>query len=411
MQKHILFFNVAQQKKLQTLKTAKDMGLKVSVIGLELPDWAQPFVDNFILSDTNNIEEMIRTLKVKHLTDPFHGVVTFWDRDVEPVAHAANALGLFGSPISGAEKARNKYYMRKRLEELGIPHPKFQHVSTWTQMENAALSLGYPLIFKPVGAASSKGVFKIHNEEELHNAFNTMMEVATPENDIMFGFYKNQYLLEEYMNGSEVSVEGIVAKSEIYIVGVTEKWTTNNFTEHQHAFPARLQESVKEEVYKITRDSVKALEIDNCGFHAEIMITPNGCKVVEINSRLGGGCITTHLVPFSSGVNIIQANLQAVLGENITTDWEEKRGTCVKYLVAEEEGIVQSWEGIDDIEAIPGVIEFVIEKQIKETVTLPPTKYGDNRLCYVITTGDSTDEAIEIAQNAMAGVRCKISEN
>jgi biotin carboxylase len=111
-------------------------------------------------------------------------------------------------------------------------------------------------------------------------------------------FFSSTYIVEEFISGKEVSVEGVVAKGKIHIVGITEKWADSiNFTEYQHTFPARLPEAVVEDIYKVTRKGIEALELDNCGFHAELIITDHGSKIIEVAGRLGGDFITTHLIP------------------------------------------------------------------------------------------------------------------
>nr|WGE00779.1 hypothetical protein P5644_03415 [Bacillus velezensis] len=55
----------------------------------------------------------------------------------------------------------------------------------------------------------------------------------------MFSFYQNEYIVEEFMNGQEVSIEGVISDGVIHFAGVTEKWTDQYFEEYQHAFPAR----------------------------------------------------------------------------------------------------------------------------------------------------------------------------
>jgi biotin carboxylase len=410
MRKHILFFNATYVKKELTLKTAKDLGLKVSVVGPKLPDWSKPYVDRFIEANTYDIDQTLSVLRTIYNEDPFDGVITFWDRDVEPVAHTAAEFNLPGSPKHAAARARNKALMRQIFKEKGVPHPKFVHISSsWEELQQAAKEVGYPLIYKPVGASASKGVLKVESQEQLRDAWETMMKYATPENDKMFTFYRDEYLVEEFMMGKEISVEGVVAKGKIHIAGATEKWAHHeNFTEYQHAFPARLPEDIMQEIIEVTKAGIEAMELDNCGFHAELMVTEKGCKIVEIAGRLGGDFITTHLVPLAYGIDITRANILTALGEDFDFTPTKKKGACVRFLLAEKEGTVTEWIGIEKVKEMPGVIDFVVEKKVGDTVLLPPHKFMDFRLCYVIVEGKDTDDAIQKAEQALANVRCII---
>ena len=144
-----------------------------------------------------------------------------------------------------------------------------------------------------------------------------MITVVRPELDKMYTFYSDEFLMEEFMDGEEVSIEGIVSHGEILIAGITEKWIDVHFAEYQHAFPARVSPELEQELIKITKDSVNALGLNFCAFHAEVKITSSGCKIVEVNGRLGGDFINTHLVPLATQIDIVKANLQAAMGEKI----------------------------------------------------------------------------------------------
>ncbi|MCR6615143.1 MULTISPECIES: ATP-grasp domain-containing protein [Bacillus] len=409
MEKHILFFNATYIKKISTLETAKNLGLTVSVVGPELPEWSRPFVDHYISANTYQIDETIAVLKETAKENPFDGVITFWDRDVVPVAVTARELNLKGSPVEAAERARNKWKMRQCLNRAQVPHPKYCKFTNWTELYHASIEMEYPLIVKPVGASASKGVFRISKPEDLNRAYQQLLNAAVPENDKMFSFYQNEYIVEEFMNGQEVSIEGVISDGVIHFAGVTEKWTDQYFEEYQHAFPARLPEAVERELFHITSEGIKALELNNCGFHAEVMITEKGCKIIEINGRLGGDFITTHLVPLAKGINITRANLLAVLGETISFEASKRRAACVRFLIADRAGVIEKWEGVESIKEMPGVVEFVLEKQPGDHVGLPPEKFHDSRIAYVITEAEDTEKAIEYAQNALSEVRCFIN--
>ncbi len=409
MNKHILFFNATYIKKISTLETAKDLGLKVSVVGPELPGWSHPLVDHYICANTYQMDETIPVLKEAAKENPFDGVITFWDRDVVPVAVTAEEFNLKGSPVEAAERARNKWKMRHCLNHAQVPHPNYHRFTNWNELYHASVEMEYPLIIKPVGASASKGVFRIEKPEDLYHAYQDMLNAAIPENDKMFSFYQNEYLVEEFMNGQEVSIEGVISDGVIHFAGVTEKWTDRYFEEYQHAFPARLSEDVERELFNITSDGIKALGLDHCGFHAEIMITEKGCKIIEINGRLGGDFITTHLVPLAKGIDITRANLLAVLGEKISFVASKRRAACVRFLIADREGVIEKWEGVESIKDMPGVVEFVLEKQQGDNVGLPPEKFHDSRIAYVITEAEDTEKAITYAEDALSKVRCFIN--
>ncbi|WP_066506648.1 ATP-grasp domain-containing protein [Abyssisolibacter fermentans] len=408
--KNILFLNATYSEKIKTLQTAKRLGLTVSVVGPDLPEWSKPYVDHYIKANTYDIDETLDKVKKANKEIPFDGVITFWDRDVVPVAVVAKELNLKGSPIEAAEGARNKGKMREVLKKHNVPHPKFTKFHNFDELYDTSIDMEYPLIVKPVGASASKGVFKINSPDELYDIYGLLISSTSVEKDKMFTFYKNEYLVEEFMEGNEVSVEGVVSDGNVYFAGITEKWTDEFFNEPQFAFPARVSNEIESDILDVTRRGIKALGLDNCGFHAELMITESGSKIVEINGRLGGGGITTDLVPIASGIDITAVNLLVTLGERFDFTPKKNKGSCAKTLMAKQSGVVDHWEGVEEIRDMPGVVDFIFLKNPGDSVGMPPEVFNDCYLGYVITEGEDTDKAIEYAENALAEVKCVFEE-
>src|ERR1700682_504567 len=174
MGKHILFLNATYIHKISTLAIAKDLGLTVSVVGTELPDWARAYTDYFIEANTydlENFEEVLVALRKQHAILPLAGVVTSWHYGILPMALVAAEFGLPGSSVEAAERACNKFKMREALRRAHVPHPRFALVTNWAELLAPSREIGYPLIYKAVGAAGSAGVFKVTSPHEMRAIF------------------------------------------------------------------------------------------------------------------------------------------------------------------------------------------------------------------------------------------------
>lgn len=408
--KHVLFVNAGYVSKKRSLVTAKEMGLRLSVVGPTLPEWARPYVDGYIPANTYDLADTVASLSPVHAYTPFDGVATFWDRDVEIVAGVAAALGLPGAPVEAAALVRNKYRCREALATHAVPQPQFGRFTNREEMATAAGRLGFPLICKPIGAAGSKGVFKVDTEADLSTVFDMLVANVRPEIDPLFSYHAGQYVLEQFMTGREFSVEGIVCRGSIHVVGITEKWATSDFfTEYQHAFPARLGERDAASISRIAEDAVSALGLDNCGFHVEVMLGERGPRIVEVNGRLGGDLITSHLVPLASGIDLVRAALLTALGEDPEIERRASGASCIRYLLAQSDGTVAGWRGVGVTTDLPGVVELTLEKEQGDLVVLPPAPAADHRLCYVVTQDEDTEGAIRRAEAALAGVDCVVT--
>jgi biotin carboxylase len=321
----------------------------------------------------------------------------------------ADALGLPSSSAEAAETARNKARMREALQARGVPQPRFRRVKGWEDLQAAASEIGYPLIYKPTGGAGSAGVYRVGTPQELRPAFERSLAYLSPGSGQFFAYYPFEFLVEEFMEGREVSVEGVVAHGRVLTAAVTDKWATpENFTEYRHAIPARLEPEVEREVLEVARAGVSAVGLDGCGFHAEVMITGEGCRVVEINGRLGGDMIASHLVPLATGVDLVKASLLAAMGREPDLAPSRTAGSCIRYLLAQREGVVTGWRGVSHLGLLPGVRLFCMDKYVGDTVLLPPKSFFDLRLCFVVTEGSDAGEAIGRADAALDGVECEI---
>ncbi|AUH51728.1 carbamoyl-phosphate synthase large subunit [Chromobacterium sp. ATCC 53434] len=402
MKKQILVIDFVTPKRKNTLLTAKEMGLSIALAAKSLSDEIADYVDRFIEVDPEDTDALLAVLEREHRRQKFDGVITLWDRYVEPCALIAERLDLPGNTPATAAKTRSKFLTRLALDEKQVPQPRFRMVKTLADLIQAAEHVGYPFIFKPVGACSSRGIFKVERKQDLPSVYQQMVAVSSDPNDKMFQFYAGEFLAEEYMQGHEFSVEGVASFGQLHIAGITEKWTTtDNFTETQHLFPARLSDASRAAMLDVSTRALEAIGFRQGAFHVELMNTAEGPKIVEINGRLGGDFITTHLVPLGLGIDISAFAFRAAIGEQVDLSKRFDKHASVKFLIAETEGVLETWSGREEALAAPGVRELFIERGEGASVTLPPKKYGEFRLAAVIAQGERADETLARVEHAV----------
>lgn len=410
---HLAFMHAMYEQKISAFRTAKRLGHRITVVGPELPEWAMPYVDGLVKVETHPAAEMavaLDELRRCHAIDAFDGVVTFWDHGVTPAAEMAEALGLPGGGAHGARTARNKAAMREALAAAGVPCPAAARVTGWRELEAAAERIGYPAIYKPTGGAGSAGIFRVDSADQLRAAYDEGATFAAPDADAFFAYFPHEFVYEEYLRGHEVSVEGVVSAGDIQISGATDKVVAADgyFTEYQNSFPARLGEDGLREAVDIATRAVAALGLDGVGFHVEVMLTDTGGKVIEVNARLGGGFIASHLVPLAGGDDLLAAAVDAALGRPVHLGAVPDGGSCNRYLLAGGPGTVRAWEGLEEARRCPGVVELGVLKHVGDQVLLPPENFFAHQLAHVITRGADADEAIARAEHALSVLRCRI---
>ncbi|MBK8805553.1 MAG: ATP-grasp domain-containing protein [Bacteroidales bacterium] len=226
------------------------------------------------------------------------------DAAVPTVCYVAENLGLISNLYVDSFAMTNKYEMRKRFHLHKVSSPKFAATTEINDFED----FQYPLIVKPTDRSGSRGVEKVKSAYSLENA----IERAKKES------FSNQVIVEEFIDGVEVSVETISWNGEHYILTITDKVTTGEpyFVELEHHQPSMLNYGVILDIRKETIKALNALNIKFGASHAEFKISSNGdVYIIEVGARMGGDFIGSDLVKLSTGYDFVQGIVEVALGK------------------------------------------------------------------------------------------------
>lgn len=369
------------------IKKAKELGYYVGVVDYNPKAIGIPYADEFFEVSTIDIDKVAETAKVFHAD----GIMTLaTDMPMRSVAKAVEVCDRPGISMDTAIKATDKGEMIKSFEANAVEHPWYYIALDKVAFESVKNKITYPCIMKPTDNAGSRGVVLAHSLKELEKEYTYTVGESR----------KGGVIIEEYMEGPEVSVEVMVVDGEPYVLQVTDKITTGapHFVEIGHTQPSRLGSENVTKISDLAKRAVKAVGI-NCGpAHVEIMLTKDGPKMVELGARMGGDCITTHLVPLSTGIDMVRNTLEIACG--IETDIEPKfeKGSAIRYFKTEA-GIIKSISGVEEAEAILGVKEISFVKNIGDTVGSIDSSV--DRIGFVIAQGESADDAEAICEQAL----------
>jgi biotin carboxylase len=409
MKRTILFINSGSKIKEFTLRKAKEMNLNLALVNNCLT-WEKPYVDYFIQANTYNHEEVLVKVKEFAKNHKIDGVVTFWERDVILTAKVAEMLKLPGTPVKSAELARNKLLMVKAFHENNVPCPKFYPVNSFEDLIEGLEKIGVPAILKPVSGAASKNVVKIESKDNkyLKELWSLLYKFTQPEHDPIFFYNPGQFLLEEYLDGPEVSVEGVVDNEEVHLVSITDKLPLNGpyFVERGNVLPSLHSEETQKKIYEVAKAAIESLGLKNCGIHAEIRITKDGPKMVEIAARLGGDyiCEFTETV---YGVDLVKEVIKIALGEKPEIKKSKPKFYLeARYILPQKTGVVKCFKNIEDVLKMEGVYKVYIFVEPGQKVRTPPEGY--DYLGWVITKGSSFKEVDELALKALEKIFVEI---
>lgn len=372
---------------LPAIKRAKELGYYTAVLDYNPNAVGIEYADEYFNASTIDIDAVVEVAK-SFCPDGIMTLAT--DMPMRSIAKAASELGLPGIDMETAIKATDKGEMIKAFAECGVAHPWYFIVKDECELEAIADKLTYPCIVKPTDNAGSRGVKLIGSASELAASYE--YAVASSRSGAV--------IFEEYMQGSEVSVEIIVKGGVVHVLAVTDKITTGapHFVEMGHTQPSSLPADKVEEIKDLACRAVKAVGIKDGPAHVEIMLTEGGAKMVELGARMGGDCITTHLVPLSTGVDMIEATIRIACGEEADVDIRHSRGAAIRYIKAKS-GVIKEIVGVDKAGAIPGVCEISFTKGVGDTVG----KIGSStdRVGFVIASGSDRESAVSVCEAAL----------
>jgi biotin carboxylase len=341
---------------------------------------------------------------------PVAGVVTWSDRDVETVSRIAARLGLPAPPLAAARIARNKFLMREALAGHPDVIPRFARVTEWSELVKAVAEIGYPAVLKPTSGSGSKGIFVLRGEDDLRAAFDELIRYTRPEVDRVFFGNPNELIVEEFLTGTEHSVEGLVSDGVVHIVGVTDKETSEPFRlEVAHVYPSVLPAGTLAKIGDLTRLVVGTIGLDNCAFHLECMVDARQTvKLVEIAARVGGDFITSHLVGLSSGRPFSEDVIRVAVGEPPLPAGDPRWHAGIRKIMADRDGVLEGLDGLERALAVPGVRHIAMDRPVGATVRTPPADYTTGTLGAVIAVGDTAEAVRATLQTAVAAVTPRI---
>ena len=378
MQKKVLIFGVGPLQE-SIINRAKLMGLYTVGIDPVKDAVCRDAVDAFEVVGGQDFQGTCAVVE-KYGIDAIVTAAT--DKPLVMMARIAEKYGFPFYSVETAQWSTDKFQMKQRFMEGGVPCAKGRLVKSVSEVED----FEYPVIVKPRDNSGSRGVKLCRSKAELEASMSEAFEVSKLDT----------VLVEEFIEGPEYSIEGLHYDGKAEVIQFTEKKTTEfpYNVELGHKQPANLTEAQREAIRDIVAKIGMALKFENCPSHTELKINERGIFVIETSPRLGGDYITSTLVPLSTGINMEDQLLHIALGDRIEIAPKHVQYSGVRFFAFEEgqvikhvpdEAFVKSWPHVEDF-------SFNLKEGDKvNRITSSLNRYGH----LIITAGNS--ESIEDA--------------
>ncbi len=359
--KTILFVEHGFEIKEYAFGAAKELGVRVLVATNIVADNLLEYVrrEDIIVTDVFSSHQLIIDV-VAHLSSRgirIDGVGTFRENAVITTADLADALSLPGVGGGPARRSsQNKLLMRESLRWSDFKsQPKYRFINIFSENAlNDIRNFPKPCVIKPLFGTASHGVRKIAEGDNIESIINSLIKVISPESREIFSLFKGDMLLEEYVAGTLLSIDGFVVDGGVIFVGSTEFIMGNepNFTQVASFIPSRLSKESQKMCEDTVRDIIARLGFKTSGFHCELRITDNQVSLIEIASRLpGGGIHRTYQKVY--GIDLVKTMITLWLGgKKEDVKYHAPAGVNYHKMVYADQNQIETLENLDGIPAL-----------------------------------------------------------
>lgn len=379
---------------LPAILKAKEMGHHIAVVDYNPRAIGIPYADKFYNASTMD-EEAVLAAAEDYQPDGIMTLAT--DMPMRGVAKASDKLHLYSINYETAVKATDKFDMIKAFKAHGVPSPWYFVVDSLEELKVQGASMTFPCIIKPTDNAGSHGVAKVYSFQELIDNYEYAHSCSR----------HGKVIIEEYLDGPEVSVEVMVVNGEVNILQITDKITTGapHFVEMGHTQPSRLPADTQRQIREVAEAACKSVGLDKGPAHVEMKVTSCGPVMIELGARMGGDNITTHLVPLSTGIDMVGSTIKVALGEEPDITPTLQCGSAIRYFEVPF-GTIKEIKNEEKAKDIPGVKQITFTKQVGEEST--PIQCSNDRIGFVIAQGDTAEDAITVCEKAMETIKITI---
>jgi biotin carboxylase len=330
-------------------------------------------------------QQLIERLREK----PVDAVLSLDDSATLLASRVSYELGLPHNSPDAAVAARDKWVMRQRLYECAVPAPQASRYPLDTDPVKLADEVRYPCVVKPNLLSGSRGVIRADNPDQLVDAFFRTKRIL--ESD---GFTQDKagILIEDYLPGVEVALEGILTDGALQVLALFDKPDPLEgpyFEETIYTTPSRLPLNIQQDIALCTERAAAALGLNTGPVHAELRINDDGPWIIEIAGRSIGGLCST-ILEFGTGQSLEELILRHAIGEPV--QGAERNGSAVGVMMIPipKGGILRGVSGEEEAATVPGITGVQISAKINHPIV--PLPEGSSYLGFIFAQGDLPDD-------------------
>jgi biotin carboxylase len=384
------------------LAAAKARGIEVLIASEAKYSLVSAYADGLHL-DPGDTQASLQTILREAQRRPFAAVLGSDDASTEIAALAAAELGLPHNPTTAVHLARRKDLARARLAQAGVPVPRHWRLDLTHPLAAQTGDIRFPCVLKPVALAASRGVIRADSLDELTQAA-ARIQVLLAGAGLREAEERETILVEEFIPGFEVAVEGLLTHGQLEILTIFDKPDPLDgpyFEETYYITPSRLEAPTQQTLRETISAACAAYGLREGPIHAECRINEQGVWILEVAARTIGG-LCGRLLRFGTGMSLEELVLLHALGERPELQ-TETGGAGVLMIPIPQGGILRRVEGVLAAGKVPYIEEVVIN--VREGYELVPLPEGSSYLGFIFARAPSAMQAEAALRAAHACLR------
>ncbi len=382
---------------------ARKLGVEVAT-AIDLPDELGKPRDVALTLDFHDGDAAVQKIVAYAQGQPLDAILSVDDNASLIAAQASQALGLPHNSPQAAEAARDKFVMRTLLKQGGVRVPHFRLFSTADDFTAIAQQIHYPCVVKPLTLNGSRGVMRADDSAQFAAAaarLARLLDTIYPAPD------PKPFLVEDFISGFEVALEGLLNHGELKVLALFDKPDPLDgpfFEETIYVTPSRLPAETQAAIARCTADSARALGLSAGSVHAELRVNEQGPWLVEMAGRsIGGLCAQTLRFAHSADVSLEELILRQAIGLEIDSLERENRAGGVMMIPIPGEGLLRGVSGLEEAKALTGIEDVEITAKLNYPLT--PLPEGESYLGFIFARGATPAEVEAALREAHAKLR------
>jgi biotin carboxylase len=391
----LLLLPTATYRAADFVTAAARLGVDVVVGSEHRQALAGPMGDRAVVVPLAGGDAALDAIAALHDRTPLDAVLAVDDQGVVVAAAAAQRLGLRHNPPNAVAATRDKAAMRERLAAASLPQPAYRIVAHGADIASAATEVGYPCVVKPVSRSASQGVIRVDDAIQAAAAGIRIRAIV--------GDGPEPLLVERFVPGAEVAVEGLLLGGRLEVLAVFDKPDPMDgpfFEETIYVTPSRQPASVLADLEATVARAAAALGLREGPVHAELRIgTAGALMILELAARSIGG-LCARALRFGAGVSLEEVIIRHALGLGLDGLARETQASGVMMLPIRSAGVLDRVSGQERALAIDGVVG--VEISIASGRPVVPLPEGDRYLGFVFARGPTAQDLEDALRRAEA---------